>query len=58
MTAKSTGDSEGSGREGTVRVGVIDSCHLLLVVAQARQLRVAGSRGRVGMIGRLGRSFV
>jgi len=49
MTAKSTGDSEGSGREGTVRVGVIDSCHLLLVVAQARQLRVAGSRGRVGM---------
>jgi short-subunit dehydrogenase len=33
MTAKSTGDSEGSGREGTVRVGVIDSRHLLLVGA-------------------------
>jgi short-subunit dehydrogenase len=33
MTAKSTGDSEGSGREGTARVGVIDSRHLLLVGA-------------------------
>ena len=33
MTAKSIGDSEGSGSEGTVRVGVIDSRHLLLVGA-------------------------
>ena len=33
MTAKSTGDSEGSRREGTVRVGVIDRRHLLLVGA-------------------------
>jgi short-subunit dehydrogenase len=33
MTAKSTGDSEGSRSEGTVRVGVIDSRHLLLVGA-------------------------
>ena len=33
MTAKSPGDSEGSGSEGTVRVGVIDSRHLLLVGA-------------------------
>ena len=33
MTAKSTGDSEGSGNEGTVRVGVIDRRHLLLVGA-------------------------
>ncbi len=33
MTAKSTGDSEGSGGEGTVRVGVIDRRHLLLVGA-------------------------
>jgi NAD(P)-dependent dehydrogenase (short-subunit alcohol dehydrogenase family) len=34
LTAKSTGDSEGSGSEGTVRVGVIDSRHLLLVGAE------------------------
>jgi short-subunit dehydrogenase len=33
MTATSTVDSEGSGREGTVRVGVIDRRHLLLVGA-------------------------
>ena len=33
MTATSTGDSEGSGREGAVRVGAIDSRHLLLVGA-------------------------
>jgi short-subunit dehydrogenase len=33
MTAKSTGDSEGSRSEVTVRVGVIDSLHLLLVGA-------------------------
>ena len=33
MTAKSTGDSEGRGSEGTVRVGAIDSRHLLLVGA-------------------------
>ena len=33
MTAKSTGDSERSRSEGTVRVGVIDSRHLLLVGA-------------------------
>jgi short-subunit dehydrogenase len=33
MTAKSTGDSEGSGSEGTVRVGAIDNRHLLLVGA-------------------------
>src|ERR1700691_6209244 len=33
MTAQPTGDSEGSRGEGTVRVGVIDSRHLLLVGA-------------------------
>ena len=33
MTAKSTGDSEGSRGEATVRVGVIDPRHLLLVGA-------------------------
>src|ERR1700688_1788155 len=33
MTAKSTGDSEGSRGEGTVRVGVIDRRHVLLVGA-------------------------
>jgi short-subunit dehydrogenase len=33
MTAKSTGDSERSGSERTVRVGVIDRRHLLLVGA-------------------------
>jgi short-subunit dehydrogenase len=33
MTAKSTGDSEGSRSEGMVRVGAIDSRHLLLVGA-------------------------
>jgi short-subunit dehydrogenase len=33
MTAKSTGDSERSGSDGTRRVGVIDSRHLLLVGA-------------------------
>jgi short-subunit dehydrogenase len=33
MTAKSTGDSEGSRSEGTVRVGVVDRRHLLLVGA-------------------------
>ena len=33
MTATSTGDSEGNGSKGTVRVGVIDSRHLLLVGA-------------------------
>jgi short-subunit dehydrogenase len=33
MTAKSTGDSEGSRSEGTVRVGEIDRRHLLLVGA-------------------------
>jgi short-subunit dehydrogenase len=33
MTAKSTGDSEGSSSEGTVRVGLIDRRHLLLVGA-------------------------
>src|SRR5579872_373710 len=33
MTATSSGDSEGSGREGTVRVGAIDRRHLLLVGA-------------------------
>src|ERR1700691_4235963 len=33
MTVKSTGDSERSGSEGTVRGGVIDSRHLLLVGA-------------------------
>jgi short-subunit dehydrogenase len=33
MTPRSPGDSEGRGSEGTVRVGVIDSRHLLLVGA-------------------------
>jgi hypothetical protein len=55
MTAKSTGDSEGSGNERTVRVGVIDSRHLLLVgagpglglaVAQLCFRRVSSDFGR------------
>src|ERR1700681_1602107 len=33
MTAKSTGDAEGRGSGGTVRAGVIDTRHLLLVGA-------------------------
>ena len=43
MTAKSTGDSEGSRSEGTVRVGVIDSRYLLLVGA-GPGLGLAGAR--------------